>query len=179
MRKMSRILVPSALLIAAVSCLACGSKTEEARKQREASARQLAMDLAKRRQAEPLPAPTSPLLFDVFKLAGATKARAEAVLGEPSRCEFQSYGQDCSFARTGVEIVFRNGKADWITIPAVGVPFAAGSIASIGLAPARPAFSNENVIRWKEIQGLLEVSLFPGRGGKADYFYVLSRTRPL
>jgi len=76
-----------------------------------------------------------------------------------------------------IEIVFIGGKADWITINALSkLDFSPGALESFGFAQASPTFRNDNVMRWTNLEGLHEVSLFPGSGGKSDYLYVKAVT---
>ncbi|MDP3589610.1 MAG: hypothetical protein Q8R54_03625 [Methylobacter sp.] len=55
-------------------------------------------------------------LFNIPKIAGKTEAEVEALLGEPVFCGQSESARNCSFKENEIEIVFINGKADWITI---------------------------------------------------------------
>lgn len=54
--------------------------------------------------------------FDIRKIAGKTEAEVDALLGEPVFCAKSESALNCSFQENEVEIVFIDGKADWITV---------------------------------------------------------------
>ncbi len=56
------------------------------------------------------------VLFNIPKLAGKTEAEIEVLLGEPVFCAQSESARNCSFQENEIEIVFIDGKADWITI---------------------------------------------------------------
>ena len=153
----------------------CTSQPEQAQAERSAKVRKLAAELAARREAS-APKPEPPVV-DVLRIGGASRRQVAKILGELPTCEDSKLGVDCRYPKAGIEVFYRRGKADWITIWASGMPFAPGAIARIGLQPTRPTFANENVLRWEHVQGFDEVSLFPGQGGRAFYFYVMKDSR--
>ncbi|HEY8096105.1 MAG TPA: hypothetical protein VIE65_08425 [Methylobacter sp.] len=55
-------------------------------------------------------------LFNIPKIAGKTEAEVEALLGEPVFCAQSESTRNCSFKENEIEVVFIDGKADWITI---------------------------------------------------------------
>lgn len=55
-------------------------------------------------------------LFNIPKIAGKTEAEVEAILGEPVFCGQSESARSCSFQENEIEIVFIDGKADWIII---------------------------------------------------------------
>ncbi len=55
-------------------------------------------------------------LFNIPKIAGKTEAEVEALLGEAVFCAQSESARNCSFQENEIEIVFIDGKADWITI---------------------------------------------------------------
>jgi hypothetical protein len=164
------------------------------------------------------------VLFDIPKLAGKTQAEVEALLGEPVFCAKSESALNCSFQEDEIEIVFIDGKADWITVngafrsPAYSqkvegktkaealallgdpdfcvkaksalhcsfkdgdvsvsvefidgkvseatvkgslgnAPYSKETLAMLGLAVKDATFSNEHVMRWENIPGLLSVML--------------------
>ena len=168
--------------------------------------------------------PASGVLFDIPKLAGKTEAEVEALLGEPVFCAKSESDLNCSFQEDEIEIVFIDGKADWITVngafrspaysqkvegktkaetlallgdPAFCVkaksalhcsfkegdvsvriefidgkvseasvkgslsnaPYSKDTLAMLGLPVKDATFSNEHVMRWENIPGLLSVTL--------------------
>lgn len=66
--------------------------------------------------AEQPAAPSVAALFDIPKIAGKTEAEVEALLGEPVFCAKSESALNCSFQENEIEIVFIDGKADWITV---------------------------------------------------------------
>lgn len=116
-------------------------------------------------------------VLPVAPLAGQDKAKVAAALEKPAKCEKTKYGDKCYYKGGAVEIVFIGGKADWFTISPQDAAMDRASLARIGLATdVRPHFQNADVMRWKMLSDLLEVSMFRGAGGKVDYFYVKART---
>ncbi|MBL6987136.1 MAG: hypothetical protein ISR72_08900 [Methylobacter sp.] len=56
------------------------------------------------------------VLFDIPKIAGKTEAEVEVLLGEPVFCSKPGSTLNCSYQDNEIEIVFIDGKADWITV---------------------------------------------------------------
>ncbi len=61
-------------------------------------------------------APSVGALFDIPMIAGKTEAEVEALLGEPVFCAKSESALNCSFQENEIEIVFIDGKADWIAV---------------------------------------------------------------
>ena len=98
------------------------------------------------------------------------------ILGEPTNCSKSKYGQKCFYSVAETEIVFINGKADWITVEGIdNIPFNQKALKSIGIAPATPSFKNNFTLRWTSIQGFKEVSIFKG-ATNSDYAYIKAFT---
>lgn len=123
------------------------------------------------------------LIVDVMSFAGKTPSEVEAVLGDTlgsvkegsyTRFTYRAGGPDVFPPPAGaVEIVFRDGEADWITVygddPALGLQ-------SVGLASeSRPVWSNVAGKGYENVQGLHRVSVFPPPSG---YIFVCVRTCP-
>ncbi len=118
-----------------------------------------------------------PLKVDVKKLAGKSVQEVNAVLGKPSSRAKIPEGDSLNYESKGVEIVFQNAKANLITISNLeSVPFTPSAITAIGLPISERSFASAAVLRWKNIQGIDEVSIFPGQKG-CDYAYVIFNTR--
>lgn len=60
--------------------------------------------------------PTAGVLFNIPKLTGKNQAEVEGLLGEPVFCARSESAMNCSFQDNEIEIVFIDGKADWITV---------------------------------------------------------------
>lgn len=56
------------------------------------------------------------VLFNIPKIAGKTQLEVEALLGEPVFCAESESSRNCTFQENEIEIVFIDGKADWITV---------------------------------------------------------------
>lgn len=56
------------------------------------------------------------VLYNIQKLAGKNEAQVETLLGEPVFCANSESTRNCSFRENEIEIVFIDGKADWITV---------------------------------------------------------------
>jgi hypothetical protein len=112
------------------------------------------------------------LMLDVHTFAGKAQADVAKVLGAPSRKEKSKYGPKLSYRDGKVEVVFIDGKADWITVSGMSaVPFDSNSIEALGLKPAVPNFKNEFVIRWEPHTTYKSVLVFPA-GKFVDYAYI-------
>ena len=119
----------------------------------------------------------SELVVDIPKLAGKGHADVAAVLGKPSSCHNGKYGQTCSYGKAATEIVFIQGKADWITVNDMrSVKFSPSAVESLGLKQVKPRFVSNSTIRWEQVEGLLEVSIFPGQS-HVDYAYIKVHSR--
>lgn len=119
--------------------------------------------------------------LDLAQVAGKPKPVLEQVLGKADSCVTVSPSKvgkvpKCIFQGGKVEIVFIDGKADWITVHEPGVRFDQDAIAALGLAARKPDFSNAFTMRWKGIGGYREVAAFPGAGNEVDYLYVRAVT---
>jgi len=117
-------------------------------------------------------------------IAGKSSSQVAGILGQPTATEtIHSRGRPLTkrYYRDGdIEIVYVNGKADWITVFGRGrLPFGPAVLPALGLPSAEPTFSNPAaVIRWETIPGIRELSVFPGGNGWAHYVYVLVNTKP-
>ncbi len=192
-------------------------------------AKNIPQNPAAQRPAAEQAASAAGVLFDIPKLAGKTEAEVEALLGEPVACSLAKSARNCSFRENEIEIVFIDGKADWITINGtfrspsysqelegktkveilkllgdpifcvrtksrsalncsfkdgdVSVEFIDGKVAEssvrgelgkapygkdallrLGLPVKDPTFSNEKVMRWENIPGILSVTLHSDGG---------------
>ena len=119
-------------------------------------------------------------------IAGKTPEDITKVLGKPTRETKTKYRSDVDgikYAPTAeykegkIEVVFINGKADWITIDMSGISFDIKAIEALGLKLAPPTFANANVIRWEPHRLYNSVSIFPQGNGKVDYAYIKVATK--
>ena len=167
---MPRLASTSFLLAAVTSAAACGRE--------EPATNHGLVDTTRPPVAAPSP------VVDIPSIANKTEAEVATVLGQPT-------GQDTirnngkrypkRIYRNGdIDIVFVDGRADWITVFGQGrLPYGTGVLAALGLPYRTPTFENPPaVIRWSNIRGIHEVSVFPGKNGRAYYAYVLINTEP-
>ena len=116
-------------------------------------------------------------IVDIPKIAGADKPEVEKFLGQATSCETIKYGLKCYFTVGETEIVFIDGKADWITINQMQTtPYSPQALTALGLKNQKPTFSSDDVIRWEDIQGIREISIFPA-GKKIFYVYIKMKTK--
>jgi hypothetical protein len=116
-------------------------------------------------------------IVDVLKIAGKSEKQVKSYLGEPKSCSKIKYGNKCQYTKGETEIVFINGKADWITIDGIdSVPFSKSALTVLGLKEVNPSFKNNFTLRWNSIQGLMELSLFKG-SANSDYAYIKTKTK--
>ncbi len=63
-------------------------------------------------------------IVDVLKIAGKSESEVTSYLGAPKSCGKSKYGNKCQYTKGETEVVFINGKADWITVEGIdSVPF--------------------------------------------------------
>jgi hypothetical protein len=143
------------------------SLKEVDRKVKEALARDKAL-----RQA-----PAAKLVIDVSKIVGKAEAEIAKMLDEPGACSKVEQGRKCSYVAGDMEIVFINGKADWITVDGIsGAPFNKDSISLLGFNPIIPDASNADIITWLNKYDCLSIVFLPGSNGKISYAYIRHRT---
>lgn len=116
-------------------------------------------------------------VVDVTKIAGKSENEVAKYLGKPSSCGKSKQGKKCQYNKGETEIVFIQGKADWITVEGIDqIPFTNAALVALGLKEAGPAFSNNFTKRWERIEDLREVSLFKG-ASSSDYAYIKVTTK--
>jgi len=116
-------------------------------------------------------------IVDINKIAGKTKNKVSKYLGKPTSCKKNKYGKKCNYKKGETEIVFINGKADWITIEGIdSIPFSPSALKALGLKTTKPSFKNNFSLKWSSINGLREVTIFKG-SSKSDYVYIKVKTK--
>lgn len=124
----------------------------------------------------PPPEPKITAVINVPEIAGKAKEQVATILGEPISCEDTKYGKKCFYQPGDTEVVFISGKADWITVNAMdNAPYSEDALRLLGLEQTSVSFSNDFVMRWNGIPGLLEVSIFPAQD-YVDYAYIKTKT---
>jgi hypothetical protein len=118
----------------------------------------------------------------ISDIAGKSPSEVAKILGSPTSTEtVKPSGTPCpcpkqSYRDGKIEIVFIAGKADWITINGLNnAPYSSETLTLFGIEQKPASFSNDSVMRWENIPGLSEVSIFPAQGG-VDYVYIKTAT---
>lgn len=106
-------------------------------------------------------------VVDVKALAGRSFDQVAALLGAPSDCEQALHSRRCSYAQAPVEIVFIDGRADWMTVRVYDgeLMLAPEALARFGLPVSDPVESDVNQSIWRDIAGLKEVRLVGDENG--------------
>jgi hypothetical protein len=117
------------------------------------------------------------VILNIPKIAGKSKADVEKEIGGANSCVQTKYGEQCFFEKADTEIVFIDGKADWITVNKMStVPYSKEGLAALGLPVAEPVFNSASIMRWENLEGILEVSLL-SQGKSVNYAYIKVKTR--
>lgn len=104
-------------------------------------------------------------LFRIGEVAGRSEAELATVLGPPWDCESSLYSRRCRYAPGGTEVVFIDGKADWLTVRSPGeVGFDASALTRIGLAARKPDRTTAEELIWSDLGGLREVRVVSDGG---------------
>jgi hypothetical protein len=110
------------------------------------------------------------LIIDAKTIVNKTLAEVETVLGKAESKEkvkgFPCENSNCEkalFKSEKYEIIFKEGKADRITINAVAnLTGTNKAIEALGFPYSEPAFMNaKTVVRWNNTEGIKEISFFP------------------
>jgi len=100
-------------------------------------------------------------LFRIDEVAGKAEAEVAAVLGPPWNCESSKYSRRCSYAPGSTEVVYIDGKADWLTVTALGEsPLDDQLLMRVGLKPAKPGTASDEERVWTALAGLREVRAY-------------------
>lgn len=117
------------------------------------------------------------LVIDLPQILGKSEAEVAGLLGKPNSCSEIKYGRKCIYGNSSTEIVFINGKADWIAVNNIeGAPLSKDSLALLGLTPTTPDFSNQYTMEWRNRFDCVSVQFAPGAIGKIWYAYIKHRT---
>jgi hypothetical protein len=115
-------------------------------------------------------------LVDIPKIAGRSIKQVDDLLKAKPTCAKNKRGTKCDYNEGRIEIIFINGKADWITVNGLDqVPFTDAGIARLGFSEKSPTFRSPVVMRWNGLPSVLEVSMFKGQTG-TDYAYIKVNT---
>jgi hypothetical protein len=108
-------------------------------------------------------------VVDVPQIAGQEPAVVEKALGKGIAGEKTKYGKRLLYKGGKVEIIYINGKADWITVNDLGyLAFDESAPKALGFELRKPTFKNSMVMRWEPAGKLISLSVFE-LNGRVDY----------
>ena len=122
------------------------------------------------------------VIIEIKKIINKSLPEVVAIWGQPEKVESVT-GYPCKtsnckrvvFDKGKYEVIFKNGRADRITIKKRGAYLEMNDrlIQSLGLSKATPSFSNPStVIKWNDVEGIKEVSFFNNGYDKVDYILI-------
>lgn len=123
------------------------------------------------------------VVIDLKSIAGKSKIEVDKILGNPENVEaFSESSTPCKnipcekafYQKNKFEIIFINGKADWITVNDLSkYDFNEDNIEIFGFSKTEPDFTNpQDLIRWKNIENISEVNIFNDGSNKISYAYI-------
>ena len=123
------------------------------------------------------------IVIDLKKIAGKNISEVEKILGKAEKVEpFSESSTPCNdqpcekayYQKDKFEIIFINGKADWITINELSeYDFNEDNIELFGISNSEPDFNNpDDLIRWKNIENISEINIFNNGSNKISYAYI-------
>lgn len=127
-------------------------------------------------------------LFNINAVAGKGPADVEKELGKPSRKDTTpSHGKKLPkyfYRNEQVEVVYIDGRADWITVNFDGfgaMPDHSKSVLGlVGLPDIEPTFENPRfIIRWENKSGFKQINTGVGSGGKTAFLLLCYKTTPI
>jgi hypothetical protein len=115
------------------------------------------------------------LVLNVPWIAGKTADHVDRLLGRSaatSTSRDRVNGDVRQYRGGGVQIAFQGDKAARIVLrDARALTFDQHALAKLGLRPAKPTAKESEVLRWKNLFGLREVSVYSnGRGGVSHVY---------
>ena len=98
--------------------------------------------------------------------AGKPREQAEQALGRPYGCESALHSERCRYPN-GIEIVYIDGRADWVTIrfPYGRHPLNADALQRLGLPVQTPSAEDEHSLSWTGLPGLQSVRIVGDENG--------------
>gem|GEM_PF-4409984 len=121
------------------------------------------------------PGSTLPLL-KIRDVVGKTADELTAVLGPSQNCSTTLYSSRCSYATGRTEVVFIDGKADWITVKDLReTTFAPAALHRIGLDESKTSDKTDSELIWTGLNGLKEVRIV-GDGEHVEFIRVKAKS---
>ncbi len=126
-------------------------------------------------------------IIDIKTIIGKTENEIEKILGKAENSEKVSPSNTpckenpCEkkfYQKNKFEIVFIDGKSDWITINNVSnFDFNSENITLLGLKSTMPKYENDMSIDWNDIENINELTFFNNGENKIDYIYIKAFTK--
>ncbi|RBN50914.1 hypothetical protein [Flavobacterium psychrolimnae] len=126
-------------------------------------------------------------IIDVKTIIGKTESEIEKILGKSENSEQVSPSNTpckdipCEkkfYQKNKFEIVFIDGKSDWITINNISnFDFNSENITLLGLSSTVPNFENTISIKWNDIENINDVTFFNNGENKIEYIYIKAYTK--
>ncbi len=117
------------------------------------------------------------IVIDLKAIAGKSIAEVNSLLGQPQSSKTVKQGKKKVYKDEKIEIVFINGKADWITVNDFsGVKFSPGALKAFGLPYKSPSYATKTILKWESLEGYNSINLFGLEGGECDYLYIKAFT---
>ena len=126
-------------------------------------------------------------IIDVKTIIGKTESEIEKILGKSENSEQVSPSNTpckdipCEkkfYQKNKFEIVFIDGKSDWITINNISnFDFNSENITLLGLSSTVPSFENTISINWNDIEKINELIFVSNGENKIEYIYIKAYTK--
>lgn len=124
-------------------------------------------------------------IFQLYQVAGKSPEEVEKVLGKGKLIDSISDRRagckaDCPKIQYGdIEIVYINGKADWIKVDNLGkYNYDEKAIELVGVEQRKlPDFKNNIVIRYTNFDEFDELQIFENGKGQINYIYIKIKTK--
>ncbi len=111
---------------------------------------------------EQIPEAEGPItpLANLSSFAGKPRAEAEQALGASQACQVALHSTRCNYANR-VEVVYIDGRADWITVsfPYGRYALEPQSLGLLGLPVSEPQAGDENQMSWTTIKGVRSLQM--------------------
>ena len=114
--------------------------------------------------------------YPVLQWIGKSENEIAAILGPGEKCKDRSRGRSCEYLDNTVQIIFIDGRADWIAIGGLqGIPFDYEALRVVGLHPTPPFVHMASRMHWQHHHGLELVSVF-ARGEETAFIEIRAYT---
>ncbi len=110
------------------------------------------------------------------ELAGKPEQHIRQLLGDPLSCKPTYQGTACSYEEGNTEIIYIDGRADWITFTGIeNAPFTAAALGHVGLTATPPLARTPTRLLWLQHQGMEAITIH-GEGDVARMIQIRAYT---